>query len=44
MVFFYFMGRNFFNVKIQWNLYKADTIGAKKVSFLSKCPLYRDFF
>ena len=24
---------------IQWNLYKADTTGAKKL-----CPLYRDFF
>ena len=44
MVFFYFMGRNFFNIKIQWNLYKADTIGAKKVSVLSRYPLYRDFF
>ena len=32
-------------IEIQWNLYKADTIGAKKkVSVLKRCPLYRDFF
>ena len=28
---------------LQWNLYKADTIAAKKVSALYRCPLYRDF-
>ena len=29
---------------LQWNLYEADIIGAKKVSALQRCPLYRDFF
>ena len=29
---------------LQWNLYKEDTIGAKKVSALQSCPLYTDFF
>ena len=28
---------------IQWNLSKADTIGAKNLSALDRCPLYREF-
>lgn len=29
--------------KMHWNLSKTDTIGAKKLYFIDKCTLYRDF-
>ena len=36
--------RKSMDLSLQWNLQKADTIGAKKVSALKRCPLYRGFF